>query len=114
MLKNPNAEKEREDFERFGQEIPASLWPPELADGAKSWYEAFWDLCSDRPSGGMQLGRISYMSARMHCRGWPEDEFHSFWRVIRAMDEVFLQHANSDGEPQTFTRESFRGAFSGK
>ncbi|WP_442596295.1 hypothetical protein ACSBPU_05560 [Parapusillimonas sp. JC17] len=82
-------------------------------DGAQSWYAAFWDLHTDRPA-GMQAGRISYMSARIHCHGWPEDEFHSFWRVIRAMDDVYLEHANSGGEPKTFTREGFRGAFSGK
>lgn len=93
--------------------MPDSLWPPEFIDGAESWYAAFWDLCSDRQT-GMSIGRISYASARLYCQGWSEDEFHSFWQVIRAMDNVYLEHANSDGKPKKFTRESFRGAFSGK
>lgn len=113
MLANPNAEKEREQFEQFGQETPASLWPPQFMDGAKSWYDAFWDLNTDRPA-GMELGRISYASARLYCRDWADGAFHSFWRALRAMDDVYLAHVNSGGEQKEFTRESFRGAFAGK
>lgn len=60
----------------------------------------------------MQAGRISYSSARQYCGD--DDEFPLFWRVIRAMDSVYLDHVNGDGKPKSFTRESFRGAFSSK
>jgi hypothetical protein len=102
------------DFERYGQEIPAGLWPPPFIDGAESWYAAFWDLSSTRPV-GMQAGRISYLAAREYCRGWLSDEeFPCFWRVMQAMDDAYLRHVNSGGEPQEFTREAFRSAFSGR
>lgn len=82
-----------------------------MIDGAGAWYSAFWDLCTDRQMGG----RIGYSAARAYGRdcGWSDDEFQVFWRVIRAMDGVYLEHVSSDG-PKTFTREAFRGAFSGK
>lgn len=112
-LNNKNAEKEREDFERFGQEIPASLFPPELKPGAESIYHAFWDLCTDRQS-GMSISRISYSSARLYCQGWNDDDFALFWRLIRAMDTVYIDHSSGEDKEKTFTREAFRGAFSSK
>lgn len=112
-MANPDAEKQREDFERFGQEIPDSLWPPEFVPGASAWYAAFWELSSDRQI-GMGEGPIQYSSIRLYTSGWPADEVAMFTRCIRAMDGVYLDHANRDGKPQEFSREMFRGAMSGK
>lgn len=96
----------RAAYERFDQDIPDSLWPPEFIDGAQAWYNAFWDLSTDRQM-GMQEGRIRYSAARAY--GVHEDEFDEFWRAMKAMDNVYLQHASNGGEPKTFTREMFRG-----
>lgn len=109
-MRNPNAEQLREDYERFGQEPPPSLWPPEFVDGAQSWYNAFWDLNSDRPV-GMGEGRIPHSAARAYYGD--REDFPAFWSTIRAMDQAYLEHARGD-EPQHFTREAFRGAFSSK
>lgn len=113
MLANPNAEREREAFAQFGQDIPDSLWPPDFAPGASAWYSAFWDLSSDRQV-GMSIGPIQYGSIRLYTSGWPPDEVALFTRCIRLMDQIYLEHANSDAEPKAFSREMFRGAFSGK
>ena len=89
------------------------MWPPEFVAGASAWYAAFWELCSDRQI-GMGVGAIQYTSIRLYTAGWPPDEVTLFTRVIRAMDRIYLDHANSDDERKSFSREMFRGAFAGK
>lgn len=113
MLENPEAEKQREAFAQFGQDIPDSLWPPDFIDGAAAWYSAFWELSSDRQV-GMVVGPIQYISIRFYTAGWPPDETTLFTRCIRAMDQVYLEHASSDAEEKSFSRDMFRGAFAGK
>lgn len=62
----------------------------------------------------MGVGAIQYTSLRLYTAGWPPDEVMLFTRCIRAMDQVYLDHAKSDGKPKKFSREMFRGAMSGK
>lgn len=62
----------------------------------------------------MGVGPIQYSSIRLYTAGWPPDEITLFTRCIRAMDQIYLSHANSDGKPKEFSREMFRGAFAGK
>lgn len=81
--------------------------------GASAWYSAFWELSSDRQI-GVGVGPIQYSSIRLYTAGWPPDEVTLFTRCIRAMDQIYLEHANSDSKPKEFSREMFRGAFSGK
>lgn len=111
MLRNPNAAADRESFEKFDQDIPDSLWPPEFVDGAQQWYQAFADLSSDRPQ-GMGMSRIGFMAAYRYAETMGIDDFDGFWRCVRAMDDVFIDHHS--GEKQIFTREQFRGAFASK
>lgn len=109
-LQNPDAQRIREDYERFGQDIPDDLWPPDFMDGAQSLYNAFWDLSSDRPM-GMQPGRIPWASAKAYCDTIPGEDFDLFWRVIRAMDTVYMEHQAEGGKPKAYTKEMFRGTF---
>lgn len=62
----------------------------------------------------MGVGAIQYASIRLYTVGWPPDEVALFTRCVRAMDRVYLDHANSDGKPAEFSREMFRRAFANK
>ena len=75
-------------------QIPDSLLDePELFPGLKLYYDAFWELCSDRPMGMSGYGPIPYSSIRRYCVEWDmNDELSSnMKRLIRRMDGEFLE-----------------------
>lgn len=94
-LDNPNAAMEREAYEFYGIEVPAKMLPPEFLPGVAIWYEAFWELSTDRHI-GFGVGPIPHRSIKDYARGWPDADM--FAACMRAMDGVYLQHqaAKSD------------------
>lgn len=96
----------RSDYERFNQDIPEDLYPPQLIDGSHSFYNAFWDLDSERAI-GMQPGRIPYSAIRKYAMNHGISDSDVFIRIIMAMDKAYLSH-NSGGDDKTMTREEFR------
>lgn len=103
-LNNPNAKKIIEDYERFGQEVPKGLTPPELNDVEWSLWRAFWDLSTDRQI-GMAAGPIMWTSISRYApsTGLGMQVFSS---IIRAMDDAYLGHKS--GEGKKFSREMMR------
>lgn len=87
---------ERAAFARFRQPIPDDLWPPDFLPGAAEWYEAFWEMSSDRNI-GMEYGPIPSHSIRSFAAELHESEQVPFRRIIRKMDQVFLDHARKSG-----------------
>lgn len=65
--------------------------------GSGFYLAAFWELNSDRPA-GMAVAPIPFSTIdRFAARNGIEDEdFDTFTRLMRAMDEVVLAHAKSD------------------
>lgn len=106
-MENPAAAEQRTAYEQFDQPVPHSLWPPELLPGAEEWLSAFWELNTDRPIGMGQGAIPSASIARLAVDMLDGDMFAI---VIRAMDRAYLDHVNSDGKPQSFSREVFRAA----
>ena len=113
-MKNPNAAKDREDFERFRQEIPESLWPPSFIDGAQAWYTAFLDICGDRSGTGMGVGALSWTVIDRYAQRMGISDFDAFAKCMKAMDGVYIKHNQPEGEKQEFSREMFRGSFNSK
>lgn len=74
------------------------------------WYEAFWELSTERAS-GFDAGPIPKRAIDEHISGWPDDGAEVFRGVIRAMDSVYLAIVNKTGEevqqPQN-ARDAFR------
>ena len=91
--------------------------PPELMDGFGGWYEDFFDLSTDRQI-GMVAGPIPKSSIDRHVAGWPHEEADMFRAVIRAMDQVYLEHGNGDGDKTPddgiSARDAFRQSTSGR
>jgi len=89
------------------------LEPPEIMDGFGGWYEDFWELSTERQI-GMGVGPIPASCVTRHCAGWRYDDADMFKACIRAMDAVYLGHANNPGDsapPATEAPMSARDAF---
>jgi len=74
-------------------EIPAALLDePELLQGLALYYNAFWELFSDRQL-GMSVGPIPYSSIMMYSREWNLDEemSHAMLKLVRKMDNAFIE-----------------------
>lgn len=79
-----------------GKEPSPQLYEqPELFDTAIFYWNAFYDLSSDR-SFGMGVGPIPYSSVCRYAEahGMGRDEFDYFHTIIRAMDTEYLAIAN--------------------
>jgi hypothetical protein len=65
---------------------------PELLQGLDLYYNAFWNLCSDRQL-GMSVGPIPYSSIANYCKDWKLDEEMSdnMKKLVRKMDGTFLE-----------------------
>ncbi len=101
-LDNPNAREQIEAFERFEQDIPESLIPPNLTDVEWFYWSAFWELSTDRQK-GEDTGPIPWSSIRAYAS---DDRMNVFSTIIRAMDDAYLSHQG--GESKTFTRDMFK------
>ncbi len=129
-LDNPKAEETRRGYERKNEEVPNELYPPEILEGYQPWYDAFWELGTDR-SFGMAVGPIPARSIENYTYGWDVGEAEKFRLVIRHLDSVYLKRTNrrkpeagdsASGaetppvvdETETFSRDHFRAAFKGR
>ena len=77
-------------------QIPNSLLDePALLPGLGIYYDAFWELSSDRSS-GMGVGHIPYSSLMAYCKEWELDEDMAFLmkKLVRKMDNHFLDWQN--------------------
>lgn len=84
--------------------------PPEILPGLEPWFEAFWELGTDRQIGQV-VGPIPAASIDRHTAGWPDAEAQAFRRCIRAMDQVFLKSQRgsvSVPESEDPARDAFR------
>ncbi|WP_446650564.1 phage tail assembly chaperone [Alcaligenes faecalis] len=94
-----------EDYERFGQEIPESLMPPDLHDVEWSYWQAFWELSTDRQV-GMASGPVPWTAIHAYAQSERITDVSSFAGIIRAMDDAYLSHQG--GESKTFTRDMLK------
>lgn len=103
-----------ERIERRGKPIPDDMIPPAILPGYEGWYDAFYELGTDRHIGNA-IGPIPAGSIARHTEGWPPCEAGLFRRVIRSMDRVYLGHLSSGGAPDAPesdnpARDAFRAA----
>lgn len=96
----------RADYERFDQEVPKSLIPPELHDVEWFYWQAFWELSTDRQA-GMSTGPIPWSSIAGYAASHPWVDLSSFVSIMRTMDGVYVAH--DSGESKTFSRDMLRG-----
>ena len=94
------------DYKRFNQRIPDSLIAPDLHDIEWLYWNAFWELGTDRQV-GMEKGPIPWSSIERFIAKHPGCDFGVFSSIIREMDGAYLSHQG--GESRTFTREMMRG-----
>lgn len=66
--------------------------PPAVIPGFASWLADFEQLGSERQLGYMVRGRIPHRAILQFTEGWPVWEADLFYRVIRALDYVYLAH----------------------
>jgi hypothetical protein len=92
----------------------------ELVSGFEDWYQAFWELSTDRRFGDGAVGPIPASSIARHTAGWPPEEIDIFRAVIRAMDRIFIsgdltEPRETDAETlRREARDSFRASFRAK
>jgi hypothetical protein len=95
--------------------IPDELEPPELLLGIGVWFDAFFDLSTDRQL-GMVAGPIPDASIRRYTAGWPDDDVEAFRTCMRRMDAEFLAKRDDEPQPEAQAssnpaRDAFRGTF---
>lgn len=105
-MENPNAQSEIAAYLKFDQDIPETLFPPDLHDIEEHVWEAFWNLSTDRPV-GMGPGQIPWSSISRMAEEFKAMGEKTFHRLIRAMDATYLGHKT--GEKKTFSRSMMRG-----
>jgi hypothetical protein len=76
---------------------PTPTWLEEAPDawsGDSFYMKAFWDLSTERAI-GFTIGPIPWQAIRLYAsaNGLPQYMMRLFESVIRAMDEVYMQHA---------------------
>lgn len=71
--------------------MPDELYAPDILPGAAAWWEAFWELGTERQI-GMAEGPIPANAIREAAHGLSRDEADGFRRVMRAMDAIYLAH----------------------
>ena len=93
-----------------GRELPERFIGPSLLPGYEGWFDAFYELSTDRQL-GMAIGPIPAASIDR------QNEGPLFRRVIRAMDGVYLAHVRGVPdvpESDNPARDAFRAAMRGK
>ena len=73
----------RETLEKRGVPVPAHLMPPVPLPGVMGWFEAFWELSTERRFIG---GPIPWSA----IDAWPTDDPETFHACIRAADAAYL------------------------
>jgi hypothetical protein len=58
---------------------------------------AFWELHTSRGMGATAPGGIPFTAVDRYAARFPEvGDFRRFWRLVLAMDAVYLEHATRD------------------
>ena len=73
--------------------------------GLDEWLMAFWELSTDRQIGMNVVGPIPAASVDRWARSYPGEE-DAFRSAIRAMDRVFLAHANGKQDPASMPKDA--------
>ena len=79
-----------------GQPVPERFWPPVIIDGYEEWFEAFWELSTERPLGFGGVGAIPASAINTYPVHPEEAQF--FRRLMRELDNEFLR-VRADGAP---------------
>lgn len=89
MLKNPNGKRLRDEYLKFKQVIPAALIPPDLSDIEWFYWDAFWELSTERQV-GMSPGPIPGSAIRDYAASDQGYNAACFSQIIRSMDDFYL------------------------
>lgn len=84
---------------RSGDPIPDAIQnAPDLLPGLALFFNAYWEVQSDRPV-GFEPGRIPWSTAVKYAEmhGFSEDQRDDLIYHFGQMDEVFLAHVRSKG-----------------
>lgn len=86
-----------------------------MLPGLEGWYDAFYDLSSDRQI-GMVAGPLPDSSIRKYVEGWCDEDAQAFKHCMRAMDAEFQKKPEDSVDPDLEAspnpaRDAFRGAF---
>ena len=77
----------------YGKPLPEKIRnAPEKIFGSDFYYEAFFDLSSERLNSSAGLGRIPWSAVSNYCKTFDldEDESEVLHAVIRSMDNAYL------------------------
>lgn len=96
-MDNPDAGTVRAHYARAGVPIPAGLHPPPVWSGFEQWFNDFWELGTERQV-GMGVGPIPKGAIDRHVAGWPKAEAALFWRLIRMLDNMFLERRAAESK----------------
>ena len=91
-----------------------ALNPPQLAVGLQFYWDAFWTLGADRAI-GMSEGPIPWTAVHTFAlsRGMSVDESDRLYRIVRAMDVVYLNELNRKNKAEMDKASRGKGKSSG-
>lgn len=89
-MDNPDAGEVIEAYTRFGVDIPEALIPPSLADVELYYWDAFWNLSTERQATMNGSGPIPWLKIRAYASIAQVGHVNEFCAIIRAMDSVYL------------------------
>lgn len=104
-LRYPDAAQAIELKKRFNQPVPPELIAPELHDVEYLFWNAFWDLSTEREPGFEKQGRIRWSAIQQYAK-MTGIEKRIFERIIKAMDRAYLSHQAGDAEGKPAFNES--------
>ena len=88
---------------REGVPLPKKIQEaPTLLPGLDIYFEAFYDLGSERIN-GMSVGEIPWRAAWFYARerlGMDEEEASRFWFLVKQMDIVYINHIENKNKPK--------------
>jgi hypothetical protein len=67
---------------------------PDLYRADQFYWNAFWQINTDRPSNSAGISAISYMAIDAYARreGLEGSDFYDLFNIVRAMDAEFIDH----------------------
>jgi hypothetical protein len=88
---------------RLGDVLPDDFAnAPAVAVGCDIYYQAFWDLDSERQVTGMSIGRIPWSKVILYAEvyGFDKRQTKLLVRVIKALDVTYIGHFSKKMEKQ--------------
>lgn len=80
---------------REGSPLPKFIKEqPDLTLGLGLFYEAYWDLDSDRGGSGFGVGRIRWSAIADYTRahGFEEEQADALFYLIKVLDSAYLKY----------------------